>query len=213
MDRAEAAAAALNMSTTPFIGTAFGFSWNTPANVAGVVQSWKFLLLLSLLALARQSAAAMSEADESDKSIPYFFPDECPVRFTLQVFPHSGMLSAGLATDTVGSTLFSCFRCLVASESLTWCDSSTCPVHNRARGFLLAMHEVLVEESQDNIFLAQRSGNRYIASNRGRRVVFLPLSILLVGVVHTATALRLYIQRCCFRTLPLWGRSFRSFAR
>ncbi|CAM9609032.1 unnamed protein product [Laminaria digitata] len=31
----------------------------------------------------------MTEAEESDKSIPYFFPDECPVRYTLQVFPHS----------------------------------------------------------------------------------------------------------------------------
>lgn len=34
---------------------------------------------------------AMSvDAEESDLNTPYFFPDERPVRFTLEVFPHSG---------------------------------------------------------------------------------------------------------------------------
>lgn len=32
----------------------------------------------------------MSDTEESDKNIPYFFPDERPIRFTLEVFPHSG---------------------------------------------------------------------------------------------------------------------------
>lgn len=28
--------------------------------------------------------------DARENSVPYFFPDDHPVRFTLQVFPHSG---------------------------------------------------------------------------------------------------------------------------
>ena len=31
-----------------------------------------------------------ADAEESDLNTPYFFPDERPVRFTLEVFPHSG---------------------------------------------------------------------------------------------------------------------------
>lgn len=34
--------------------------------------------------------ASMSDTEESDNNIPYFFPDERPIRFTLEAFPHSG---------------------------------------------------------------------------------------------------------------------------
>lgn len=39
------------------------------------------------------AGATMSDAaQESDENVPYFFPDERPVRFTLEEFPHSGQL-------------------------------------------------------------------------------------------------------------------------
>lgn len=42
-------------------------------------------------AVSIPAATAMSaDAEESDLNTPYFFPDERPVRFTLEVFPHSG---------------------------------------------------------------------------------------------------------------------------
>lgn len=41
-------------------------------------------------AASRTPTASMSDAEESDSNIPYFFPDERPIRFTLEAFPHSG---------------------------------------------------------------------------------------------------------------------------
>lgn len=33
----------------------------------------------------------MADADAEEKGIPYYFPDDQPIRFTLQVFPNSGL--------------------------------------------------------------------------------------------------------------------------
>lgn len=142
----------------------------------------------------------MPEAEGSDKSIPYFFPDECPVRFTLQVFPHSGLLSAGLATRTPPEAPF--FDVL----PLPGCLGKSCgaipppgQVHEKTRSFLLVMHEVLVEESQDNSFLVQRSGSNCTATVLAPKAAgwcsfFLPYSFFIVGAVRTAAVCRTRIK-------------------
>lgn len=39
------------------------------------------------------TSPSMSNSEESERNIPYFFPDEHPIRFTLGVFPHAGGVS------------------------------------------------------------------------------------------------------------------------
>lgn len=76
------------------------------------------------------AATAMSaDAEESDLNTPYFFPDERPVRFTLEVFPHSGKREerepAVFARMEIGEPARALCRNTPGSTNMARCSSNT----------------------------------------------------------------------------------------